>query len=147
MRRRASVVVGVLVGAVLVTVPASARAAEPTVRTSGDDVTYTDPTLAGTDTTRVRGVLREVVTEPAAPVSPGSDPHAGHDHTGGQPLIVLADGTHVPVDLDLAAPDVVGSTVVAELVDGPVLDAALDGTPTEPVQVRTEVTINFFSNM
>ncbi len=137
MRRRASVVVGVLVGAVLVTVPASAQAAEPTVRTSGDDVTYTDPTLAGTDTTRVRGVLREVVTEPAAPVSTGSDPHAGHDHTGGQPLIVLADGTHVPVDLDLDAPDVVGSTVVAELVDGPVLDAALDGTPTEPVQVRT----------
>ncbi len=137
MRRRASVVVGVLVGAVLVTVPSSARAAEPTVRTSGDDVTYTDPTLAGVDTTRVRGVLREVVTEPAAPVAPGSDPHAGHDHTGGQPLVVLADGTHVPVDLDLDAPDVVGSTVVADLVDGPVLDAALDGTPTEPVQVRT----------
>jgi hypothetical protein len=139
MRRRAAVTVGALVGALLAVAPSAAQADEPSVRTSGDDVVYTDPGLADADTTRVRGVLREVVTEPAEATA---GDHATHDHATGdhadaQPLVVLADGTHVPVALDLDDPDALGAPVVAELVDGPTLDAALDGTATEPVAVQS----------
>lgn len=109
---------------VLVALPQAAQADEPIVRDDGTTVTYVDPALDGESTSPVRGVLREIVVE-----------HGGEGRHDPQSILVTADGLHLPVHLDAADVDVVGAAAVAELVDGPALDAALAGEPEAPVEV------------
>ncbi len=106
----------------LVAVPSAAQADEPTVRTAPDGtVTYADPSLAGEPTRRVSGTLYEVAVE---------------DGPERPPVIVTEDGAVVPVEL--AEPlDASGGEVVARLVEGQALDAALDGRQGAPVEVAS----------
>lgn len=130
MRRSAAVLSGAVLSALLVAVP-PASADEPVVRSDGDTVTYVDPALADEETTTVEGVLREVVVEHA----PGDRDHSEGDEDEARTLLVTSDGRHLPVELDLGDTRVSGAEAVAELVDGPTLDAALDGEAARPVPV------------
>lgn len=145
MRRVAMSVGALLVAAVLVAVPRSVSAQEPTISSSGDEVVYTDPALEGEPTATVEGVLREVVVERAE-----SDGHGEGGHVGaevGEPVLVTDDGSVVPVDLAALAGgeealeelDLAGAPVVAELVESASLESALDGTVTQAVDVATAV--------
>lgn len=145
MRRVAMSVGALLVAAVLVAVPRSVSAQEPTISSSGDEVVYTDPALEGEPTATVEGVLREVVVERAE-----SDGHGEGGHVGaevGEPVLVTDDGSVVPVDLAALADgeealeelDLAGAPVVAELVESASLESALDGTVTQAVDVATAV--------
>lgn len=145
MRRVAMSVGALLVAAVLVAVPRSVSAQEPTISSSGDEVKYTDPALEGEPTATVEGVLREVVVERAE-----SDGHGEGGHVGaevGEPVLVTDDGSVVPVDLAALAGgeealeelDLAGAPVVAELVESASLESALDGTVTQAVDVATAV--------
>ncbi|WP_444570024.1 zinc-dependent metalloprotease family protein [Aeromicrobium sp.] len=145
MRRVAMSVGALLVTAVLVAVPRSVSAQEPTISSSGDEVVYTDPALEGEPTATVEGVLREVVVERAE-----SDGHGEGGHVGaevGEPVLVTDDGSVVPVDLEALAGgeealeelDLAGAPVVAELVESASLESALDGTVTQAVDVATAV--------
>lgn len=130
MRPLAAAVSGLVLGALLVVVPTSAQADDPDVRVDGDAVVYTDPALEDEDTTRVRGVLRDVVVEHGP-----SDPATAAGAESVEPVVVTADGLHVPVSFDVEEVAPAGSPVVAELVDGPALDSALEGEPEQPVEV------------
>lgn len=121
-RRSITVTITLVLGALVGVVPAHAAEPEPTVRTSSDgSVTYRDPALADEGTTTVTGLLREVVTEGTA---------------AQDPVITTEDGDVIPVDLgdDLPRSD---APVTAELVEGPALDAALEGEPAAPVEVAS----------
>ncbi|RYY43961.1 MAG: hypothetical protein EON53_13345 [Actinomycetales bacterium] len=132
MRPLAAAVSALVLGAVLVAVPTSAQADDPDVRVSGDSTVYTDPALDDEDTTRIRGVLRGVVVE-----HDPSDPSTSVRPESVEPVVVTADGLHVPVSFDVEEVAPAGSPVVAELVDGPALDSALAGEPEQPVEVAT----------
>ncbi|RYJ07443.1 MAG: hypothetical protein EON52_01245 [Actinomycetales bacterium] len=114
----AALVVATLVGAA----PAPAAEPQPTVRTTADgSTTLRDPALSDEDTRTVEGVLREVVTEGASDQAP---------------VITTDDGDVIPVDLGTEVPQS-DAPVTAELVEGPALDAALDGRAAAPVQVES----------
>ena len=125
--RRIGVVVAVIGLSAGALAPASATpdAADPTVSTAADGtLTYRDPALAGERTTKVEGLLRTVVHE--------DDDGASHETS----VITTADGTVVPVALD-GAVERTDAPVVARLVDGSDLDAALDGRRADPVDVAS----------
>ncbi len=144
MRTTAWVAGALVAGAALVAVPTTASASsgsdDPSVRRDGGSLVYTDPGLAAEDTTRVSGVLRRVVVEPDAARPRGRAARPGTPAPTApaqQDVIVMASGVHVPVEAGtvLRRHDVVGDRVVAELVEGPALEAALDGEPEQPVEV------------
>ncbi|RYJ07444.1 MAG: hypothetical protein EON52_01250, partial [Actinomycetales bacterium] len=121
-------VVAVLVGlSAGVMAPASAApaAADPTVSTASDGtVTYRDAELLDEPTTTVEGLLRTVVQE------------GEHGESRETTVITTDDGTVVPVALDDRV-DRTEAPVVARLVDGSDLDAALDGRWADPVDVAS----------
>lgn len=148
MRRIAMSMGAVLVATVMVAVPRSVSAQEPSIRSSGDEVVYTDPALEGEPTATVEGVLHEVVVERAQ--AHGEGDHGTGDHAAaetGEPVLVTDDGSVVPVDLAALAGgedaleelDLAGAPVVAELVESASLESALDGTVTQTVDVATAV--------
>ncbi|KQY56093.1 hypothetical protein ASD11_16650 [Aeromicrobium sp. Root495] len=126
--RRRIGVVAVLVGlSAGVMAPASAApaAADPTVSTASDGtVTYRDAELLDDPTTTVEGLLRTVVQE------------GEHGESRETTVITTDDGTVVPVALDDRV-DRTEAPVVARLVDGSDLDAALDGRRADPVDVAS----------
>lgn len=123
MHRRSMTVTITLVLAVVAGVaPSQAVEPDPSVRTASDGTTtYRDPALADESTRTVEGLLREVVTEGTAEQDP---------------VITTDDGDVIPVDLaeDVSRTD---APVTAELVEGPALDAALNGRSGSAVQVES----------
>ncbi len=125
---RALLVVAGLIASVVVAVPGAASADDDPIVVSKADgtVRYVDPTLDNADTMRIVGTLSSVVRD-------DFDTAQAHEL---DPVIVTESGAVVPVDLGGAS--VPPGPVVAELLNGPTLEKALDGrTAGTPVGVAT----------
>lgn len=127
-------VAGGVLAAVTLAAPAVSAEGPQVQREPDGTVRVDDRSLDGDATTTVTGRLLDVahdlqVVVPATPGAP--EPTVA-------PVIVTADGAHVPVALDEEAV-VPGAEVTAELVSGPTLERALDGDATSPAQVAEAV--------
>lgn len=138
-RRLLTALVVAVVAAAALASPTSAAEGPRVERSADGTVRVVEPALADAPTTTVKGRLLDVEPEiqPVVPLPHGSAP-PGSASPDVAPVIVTADGAHVPVDLAADAVEP-GATVTAELVSGPRLERALDGDAASPAQVAKAV--------